>query len=422
MSNRNAAGAGRLPSFSQKERDRRWKLARDVMKEEGVAALLVAGDHGRGAPMSAPDTYLTNDRPGSWVVFPREGDPTIFVWSGQVVAGHVEGARHNDASWVKPENVRLGKAPAKLAEFLRSQKLDTELIGVIGLEPVGAHRDSFFSAYTWQGIVEALPNTKFKPVWRRFSERMLCLSDEEIAALRVACDAGERTCEALMSALKPGIDEAEIYAVAMESSIRANGHTAGVILQTGRNNTAWGPPNWTFRPQAPRKIESGDIVMLELFPSYGMIEAQQQLCVAVGEPTPEHETCAQVTRRAYELGLETLRPDVTFAEVCKAMMGPVSKLEGGWFVTPQIHCMNPMGPMLGDRYYNMHHMENAARYPKMDFLPIIGGDIVIQPGMTFAFEPNCHLGHHRINIGGTVLVTKSGCEELNTLANHMQRV
>jgi len=37
----------------------------------------------------------------------------------------------------------------------------------------------------------------------------------------------------------------------------------------------------------------------------------------------------------------------------------------------------------------------------------------IEAGMVFAFEPNACLGEHRVNIGGTVIVTASGCEALN---------
>ena len=32
---------------------------------------------------------------------------------------------------------------------------------------------------------------------------------------------------------------------------------------------------------------------------------------------------------------------------------------------------------------------------------------VLQPGMVFAFEPNACIGNHRVNIGGTVIVTGS---------------
>ena len=40
---------------------------------------------------------------------------------------------------------------------------------------------------------------------------------------------------------------------------------------------------------------------------------------------------------------------------------------------------------------------------------------VLQPGMVLAFEPNACIGDHRVNIGGTVIVTATGCEELNQI-------
>jgi Xaa-Pro aminopeptidase len=40
---------------------------------------------------------------------------------------------------------------------------------------------------------------------------------------------------------------------------------------------------------------------------------------------------------------------------------------------------------------------------------------VLQPGMVLAFEPNACIDRHRVNIGGTVLVTEAGCEELNEI-------
>jgi Xaa-Pro aminopeptidase len=48
---------------------------------------------------------------------------------------------------------------------------------------------------------------------------------------------------------------------------------------------------------------------------------------------------------------------------------------------------------------------------------------VLEPGMVFAFEPNACIGNHRVNIGGTVIVTSTGCEELNhipTSVTHKQ--
>jgi len=45
-----------------------------------------------------------------------------------------------------------------------------------------------------------------------------------------------------------------------------------------------------------------------------------------------------------------------------------------------------------------------------------------QRGMIFAFEPNACRGNNRVNIGGTILVTEIGCEELNRLPNEMHVV
>ena len=47
---------------------------------------------------------------------------------------------------------------------------------------------------------------------------------------------------------------------------------------------------------------------------------------------------------------------------------------------------------------------------------------VIEPGMVFAFEPNACWESHRVNIGGTVVVTADGCEELNRIPCHVTHV
>lgn len=37
-------------------------------------------------------------------------------------------------------------------------------------------------------------------------------------------------------------------------------------------------------------------------------------------------------------------------------------------------------------------------------IPTVGTELPLLPGMSFVFEPNCVIGHHTINIGGTVIV------------------
>ena len=44
-----------------------------------------------------------------------------------------------------------------------------------------------------------------------------------------------------------------------------------------------------------------------------------------------------------------------------------------------------------------------------------GGDVVIQAGMVFQFEPNAAFGREYVNVGGNIIVTENGCEELNVM-------
>ena len=423
MDARTTTEAPQYPGYSLAERDRRWQLARDLMDEQGLDALLIAGDTAQGlaAPIISPDTYVTNDRPGALVVFPRESAPVSMVWAAQVVAAHAQGELRGEGSWVPAENMYVGRSPERLSQVVKALGLEKARIGVVGIEPAGASLQSFLSQFAWQGIQQALPNATFKPVWRPFAELMLIKSAEEIAVLRQACNAGERMCEALMRVARPGVSEAELYSAAMAESFLAGANSSWIILQTGATNTCWGPPNWTFRPIRPRTVNDGDLILTELFPSYGMVEAQQQLAIAVGKVDPVVEKCAAVVRAAYEAGLEALRPGATFGDLADAMVKPIRDVNG-WFLTPQVHSLNPITVMVSMAAFGVENMVNSDRYPKIQIRPERDRDAVLKPGMTFAFETNCHLDHRRVNIGGTVLLTESGAEELNTLANHMQRV
>jgi hypothetical protein len=67
--------SGSVPMYSLDERDRRWRLACSFMDREGLDALLVFSEHEDGGPAALCfDTWLTNDRPGAIVVFPRVGE------------------------------------------------------------------------------------------------------------------------------------------------------------------------------------------------------------------------------------------------------------------------------------------------------------------------------------------------------------
>lgn len=127
---------------------------------------------------------------------------------------------------------------------------------------------------------------------------------------------------------------------------------------------------------------------------------------------------ATIARRSYEIGLTTIRPGVTFQEVYEAMLGPIVEA-GCWHMTPLIHSMNPQG-WTSTRNFGIEQSHGIdEKYKTMKVIPMVKGNLVIKPNTIFEIEPNACRSKHRVNIGGTVIVTKDGAEELNKLPNQM---
>jgi len=410
-----------IPGYSKDERERRWRLARDLMDELDLKALIVYGDREGAAPAPfAPDTYFTNDRPGAVLVFPRHGEPVSLTALPMGVTDHMEASRRGEEVWIRPENLYAGKMGKALVMALRELKLETAPIGVIGLEPYPPYYfDGAIPYTTWQTVLEAFPKARFKPVQREFLNRTAQRSREELEVLRWSARAGEAICQAMLAATRPGVSEAAIYAAAMEAAPKHACFTAMILLGSGKEYATWGPPSWTYRPHAPRPVEEGDVVLAEVFASFGMLETQHQPTIAVGKVHEDFEKAAKVARASYEAGLRALRPGRRFEEVAGVMEEPVREA-GGWHVHPWIHGMNPFGTISG--LTGLGDLPEAGRYGRVGEIPMVGGDVELRPGMTFAMEPNCALGRHVVNLGGTVVVGEAEPIELNRLATRMMRV
>lgn len=408
------------PRLSFTERDRRWSVAREFMDEHGVDALLVFSDRaGCGTPLIATDVYFTGERAGSTVIFPREGDLLVHVWGTNPMADHMEAVRRGDETWLRADQFRLGLAPARVVATLTELGLTRSKLGVFGLEAAGPGYPSGHVPYEmFAGISEALPDAEFTPLWGKFLPTLLTLSDEEILFAEKSAAAGELMCEAALRVTRIGATEADIYAAIAEACFASGAHHWWSILVSGSDPLSWGPPRHQYRPGPPREIESGDLVMLELFPVYGGYETQQQLTIAVGDVHADTLRASNVARASYDAGLTLVRPGVTLGEVAEAMNEP--QLEaGGWNRTPNIHTL-PLQAAGGHTFGP--GVKEMEAYIGVADIPPLRPEFVLGPGMVFAFEPNCVIGRHRVNLGGTVLLADNGCRELNSIPNHLQHV
>ena len=394
------------PVLSIAEHDRRWARVRDLMRERALDGLLVAGFRAR----EAYETYISDDYNEGCVIFPLEDEPVVITWAHLRVMRARWSRQRGATLWV--DDYRVATSGTAVAEVFREKHLAGSSLGVVGLssqaptEIYGAIPANF-----WAELTAALPTARWEDISEQFSHLMLVKSDEELAQVRYAAHAAEAACKVMVEIVVPGIGEEVVFAEATREMLR---HGIGlrypmIVMNSGPATLSWGPPRWTTSGEAPRILQRGDLLQAELMPLCGNQEVQVQMTVALDPLDDTSLKCERVARASYDAGIKVLRPGVTFAELLATMEEP-HKSEGCWGYTPLVHSLGPHF-LAGRTQVNQNQARlnvrfvgaNAARQRKAE----------LQPGMVLAFEPNACIGNHRVNIGGTVIVTSTGCEELN---------
>src|SRR5579863_7136158 len=394
------------PTLSLAERDRRWANVRKLMREREFDGLLVAGFRSR----EMYETYISDDYNEGCVIFPLEGNPVVITWAYLRVMRARWSAERGNKLWV--DDYRVATSGTAVAEVLREKHLGEASLGVVGLrsqaptEIYGAIPANF-----WTELTAAAPRAQWEDVSEEFSHLMLVKSDEELAQVRYAAHAAEEACKVIAEVTAPGIGEEVVFAEATREMLRQGigVRYPVIVMNSGAHTLSWGPPRWTTSGEAPRILQRGDLLQMELMPMCGNQEIQVQMTVALDPLDDTSKKCERVALQSYDAGLKALKPGITFADLLAAMEEP-HRAAGCWGYTPLVHSLGPHF-LAGRTQVNMDQANlnvtyvgpNAARQRKA----------VIQPGMVFAFEPNACIGNHRVNIGGTVVVTATGCEELN---------
>ena len=404
------------PVLSLAERDRRWTRVRTLMRERALEGLLVAGFRAR----EMYETYISDDYNEGCVIFPLEGDPVVITWAHLRVMRARWSAERGAKLWVA--DYRVATSGAGVAEVLREKRLAEASLGVVGLasqaptEIYGAIPASF-----WGELTAALPKARWQDISEELSHLMLIKSEEELAQVRYAARAAEAACKVIVEIAAPGVGEEVVFAEATREMLR---HGIGlrypmIVMNSGPHTLSWGPPRWTTSGEAPRILARGDLMQAELMPLCGNQEVQVQMTVALDPLDEENRRCERVARASYEAGVKALKPGITFAELVAVMEEPL-RSSGCWGYTPLVHSVGPHF-LAGRTNVNQEQAELDVRFVGPN--AVRARAAVLEPGMVFAFEPNACLGHHRVNIGGTVIVTASGCEELNhipTSVTHKQ--
>lgn len=405
------------PTLSFAERDRRWARVRNLMRRRGLEGLVIAGFRTR----EMYESYVSDDYNEGCVVFPLEGEPVVVTWAHLRVMRARWSAERGEKLWI--EDYRVATTGAAVAEIVAEKRLDAAKIGIVGLaSQAPTEIYGGIPANFWSPFSDALPKATFEDISEEFSHLMLVKSEEELVQVRYAAAAAEAACKAIAEVAAPGVGEEAIMAEATREMLRfgIGMRYPMIVMNSGPATLSWGPPRWTTRGEAPRILERGDLMQAELMPLCGNQEVQVQMTVAC-EPLDEtNRRCERVARECYDAGLHEMKPGMKFSELVAIMEEPL-KASGCWAYTPLVHSLGPHFLLGASRVNAPNFAEFGVRFQGSPEWR--KRDAVLEAGMVFAFEPNACSGRNRVNIGGTVVVTESGCEELNivpTSVTHKQ--
>jgi Xaa-Pro aminopeptidase len=396
--------------FSLQERDRRWRLVRELMARDGIDAIVAPNNNGNSTDWQADARYLSHCGGGAdasiGCVFPLEGEVTVAATSAAERWGP---AIQNWVTDVRECKRRYGRV---MAERLLELGLERGRIGVSGL--VGGTRtpEGTIMNGTLQALVEALPNATFVDVAELLQEAREVKSDEEIAVLQTSVDIIEKAIEAQTKAAQPGVPDYVVWAETMHALF-----SRGSELSVHFNWISAHNPGRTLTRPSGRKLEAGDLIVAEIESSVIGYRAQQLRPIAVNTCDPIWHEMSKLHADLYPELLSLLKPGITAGELISATVDLVAKLR------PQ------SGPLAGARANLVMHGRGLG-----DDRPLLLANVDAKPAyestarsLSLPFPENgvyiCKPaiktadGRHDLTWGDSVRVTPKGAVRLGKAAH-----
>jgi len=365
------------PTTSAAELARRYAAVRSVMAERDLVSLVV---YGRGRDL---DVQYLSDWPGtreSYLIFPREGDPALFVQLSNHLPNAKRTAAVDDVRWGGVDSVN------SVAGALRERDLARGRIGLVGPAP-------------WQhqsALARALPGVEWTDATAILRDLRLIKSDEEMARLRVACRYTDMAMEALEREVRPGLREDQLAGI-VECAYSGEGGTHGIHFMA---TTPMRAPVIGVPSQIPsrRVIEKGDVLITEVSAEHWGYSGQIHRAYAIGEPPTEpYARMHAAAVECYERIVAVLRDGATAHDVVDA--ADIVHERGFTLYDDLFHGTNQLPPILRSR--------QTLHRPVPDFTFRENMAVVIQPNLVTA---DARMG---LQVGETVRITKTGIERLH---------
>ena len=360
------------PPISSAERVRRLARAKELMRANGIGAVLV--ESGPSLDYYTGIQWWRSERL-TGVVIPAEGDPVI-------VTPFFESPTIKEMLAV-PAEVRTweeDEEPLKLvADFLRERK-------VAGQPIAFEETNRFFLEDRLKKQLPGIPIVSANPVVR--AQRMI-KSPTELALMQAANDimlaslryAGERT--------RIGMTAADIDALIASAQKKLGGNYDGGLVLIGEASA------YPHGSKKPHVVQRGDIVLLDCTSSIHGYQADISRTYVVGEPSAEQRKLWDQVHRGQQIAIQTARVGLPAGAVDDA----VRKVYESWGFGPRYRL-----PGLSHR--TGHGIGMEVHEP----VYLVHGETTpLAPGMCFSDEPGLYIpGQFGVRLEDCWYMTEAG--------------
>lgn len=263
--------------FSDQEYQRRHAAARELMRRDGLDALLLTGSpsiSSGGGAVTWASGLIDGRGTVQYVLLPLEGDPLlVYPHTGS----HLEAVRRMSfVTDLRPPDGSIGRT---LAGRLTELGLLDARVGVTATD----RGQEYMGLQTYRELLAELPDLELVFCPDLLHELTYLKSAEELAAMQRAGALAARALEAVARAARPGTHEYELAAAATHEMLAGGGGVALCMI----GSTSMSDPQMVYPNPNPsaRRLQAGDVVLGELSASYMGYSAKIGHPVTVGPPT-----------------------------------------------------------------------------------------------------------------------------------------
>ncbi|WP_370618433.1 aminopeptidase P family protein [Mumia sp. Pv 4-285] len=240
------------------------------------------------------------------------------------------------------------------------------------------------------GLQDALPHSRYRSMTQVLPMLRAVKDDNELARLAAAGSAADATYEEIVHVQFAGRLETDV-AADLARLLRERGHEQVDFTVVGSGPNGANP----HHEAGARRIERGDMVVLDfggLMFGYG---SDTSRTVSVGEPTAEAREVHEIVRLAQQAGVDSVRPGVSCQEIDRAARKVITDAGYGE------QFIHRTGHGIGVTTHEPPYMVEGEEQP-------------LVPGMCFSVEPGIYLsGRFGVRIEDIVTVTSNGPRRFN---------